>query len=164
MRRSLPAPAPSERKKEQARPDRPGIELCRGCGAVFWEKRWRQNLDAIDRIPKDFRITYVRCPACAQAAAGVFEGELEVTGIPADRFGEVVRTIRAMAERARERDPMDRLLSFEAMPALGRVRVTLSENQLAKRLGRKLKEAYGAKVAVTFSEEESTIRVKAVFR
>lgn len=162
--KGLPVPLPSQRRKAKARPDRPGIEICRTCGAVFWKKLWRQDLGAITRLPNDYRITYVICPACQAAVNRLFEGEIEVTGVPAERFGEAVRQIRNVGEQARSRDPMDRILTFEAAPGAGRIRVTTSENQLAKRIARKLKETYRAKVTIALSKEESTIRIRVAFK
>jgi NMD protein affecting ribosome stability and mRNA decay len=157
---SLPKPAPSQRKKERARPDLPGIEMCRNCGAIFWHKAWRESLNAIPDIPSDTKIIHKICPACRQEEEGLFEGEVIIEGIPSKFFDEILRLIERIGEERRERDPMSRILTFQASRSSGRIRLTLSENQLARLISRKVREAFGGKAELKFSKEESTLRVR----
>jgi len=156
----LPSPAPSQRKTEKAKPDRPGIEVCRDCGAVFWRKAWRESLDAISSVPWNSKIIYVICPACKQLRNHLFEGEMIVENIPARFFDEILRRIKRLGERSRSRNPMSRILTLETSRRDARIRVTVSENQLARLMARKIREAFGGILKIALSKEESTLRVR----
>lgn len=161
---SLPQPARSQRKNEYERPDRAAIEMCRVCGAAFYRKRWHASLDDIRAVPKNTRIVYTRCPACSQAAEHVFEGEVIIAGIPERVFDEVLRRIRHIGRIAQRKNPMARILREEPDRKTGTLRLTTSENQLARLIGRGVKEAFGGTMAISLSKEETTVRVRIMLR
>ncbi len=160
MKGSLPKPARSGRKKEFERPDTKGIELCSRCYAAFYRKRWNASLDVIKEIPSNISIRYTLCPACRQAADKLFEGEVVISGIAEKLFNEVLQRIKNIAKARTLKNPMARIIQLESDPKAGTIRILLSENQLARIIGRKVKEAFGGKMDIALSKEESTIRVR----
>jgi NMD protein affecting ribosome stability and mRNA decay len=158
--RSLPRPARSKRKKAFERPDRVGLEVCRSCGAAFYRKRWHRSLDALRAVPHRTAITSTRCPACEQFLNRTFEGEVIVAGVPSEKFDGVVRRIETIGAAAERKNPMARILRMDVDRQSGAIRVTTSESQLARLIGRGVREAFGGKLAIAFSKEESIVRVR----
>ena len=75
---------------------------------------------------------------------------------------EILNQIEHIADRAYERDPMDRVLSMHISDK--RIEVKTSENQLALNIGRQIQKAHkNSRVEDVFSDEESVVRVKIVW-
>ena len=93
----------------------------------------------------------------------LYEGELIIEKIPQKYTEEVFNLVRAYEKRAKIRDPQDRISLIERKP--GGFRVLTTENQLAKKLAKKIKEVFNSvEVVVSFSKEPYEVcRVKVIF-
>lgn len=69
-----------------------------------------------------------------------FEGELFIENFPKDQEKNLLSLIKAFGKRATEHDPQDRII--ETKKEKGAYRVTTTENQLAVRLGKKIRDAF----------------------
>jgi len=81
------------------------------------------------------------CPACKMEAAGLFEGEIIVDKLPIEYEEELVNLIHTYARRTRAKDPQHRLIGL--FKEKDRYRITLTENQMAAKLAKKIAHVFG---------------------
>lgn len=172
-------------KKEEAEfgPGKIAVLICKTCQAVYFYKNWHRRLEEFPR-EKSKDIKFTLCPACQMVKDKKFEGEIILENVP-EKFKESVKRLAVnFGKRAWEADPMDRIISIkeekikrapasEKRGALSRkefegktyLRILTTENQLAKRLAKKINEVYGRKleIKITHSLKEDTSRVKIKF-
>lgn len=163
---SLNSHIPKSRKEEQEYgPGKKEIAICSECSAVYFSKSWhhQNQLDDYAHLTEDKQIDFVLCPACTMKRDNLFEGEVIIEHVPDAIRGEVERLIYNIADRANERDPMDRILSFKPYGNDG-FEIHTSENQLAISIGKQIVDAHkGAKIDIQLSKEESVARVRVDF-
>lgn len=85
-------------------------------------------------------------------------GEVRIPSLPPRFRDDILATLARVGAEAERRDPKHRILTLRAE---GRgVRVTTSENQLAVRIGKKLRDAFkGSALRISYSDEDMPIRV-----
>lgn len=133
-----------------------GILVCKDCDAVYYKKFWHHSLLELksvnDRAPLDFTI----CPACKMIKNHQFEGEIRIVNIPPKLREDLIGLIEGFCERARARDPMDRLIEIKSD---GRnLVVTVTENELANKLAKKIKSTFNkVKTGTSFIKEPGDI-------
>ncbi len=88
---------------------------------------------------------------------GRFEGEIILENCPEDK-GELLQFINNFAQEEQRRDPLARVVSVEDI-AKGMLRVTFTENQIAKKLAKRLKKTFKTKNRIIFSKKDKTIRI-----
>ena len=76
-----------------------------------------------------------------------YEGRIKIKNIPVVSEDRLDDLIRGFCHRAFERDPLDRLINLEKSLPAGRQdgsdwTVTTTENQLANKLAKKIKDAF----------------------
>lgn len=85
-------------------------------------------------------------------------GELRISVLPAMIRGEALALIDHVGAEAERRDSKHRILKREKVGA--GLRVVTSENQLAVRIGKKLRDAFkGSKLRIAYSDVDLPIRV-----
>lgn len=135
--------------------------ICPDCKSIFFDKAWHHNLDEdAKHIKENKNIKFSLCPACKMKAGKIFEGELTIKliGVSPEKKQEILNIIKNSGSQAQDEDPMDRVLWLEETP--GEIRVYTSENQLAVKIGKKLKSAFGGgNLNIKHSHEEDVIRV-----
>lgn len=166
MRKFLPKNFPwhfPKRKKEEQEygKGKKDIFVCEKCEAFYWYKSWHHNLEEYPHLKEEKNIQFTICPACKMIEEGKYEGELLLENVKEEKKEEIENLIRNFGETAYQKDPMDRIISIEEV-ARGMIRVLTTENQMAKRLAKKLKRTYKAKVKFIYSKKESTLRVRVV--
>lgn len=143
-----------------------GVVSCPECGNVLFEKRWHPSLLSLEKKAKTRRLTITKeelCPACSMTKQGLYEGELMVERFPARFHEELFNLIFNFGNRATKRDPQDRIIAVSKDG--GRFRITTTENQLADRLGKKIKEVFNSvALDIKHSREPYEVdRVRAVY-
>ncbi len=126
--------------EQEFRRGKKGIVMCPDCGAAYYEKSWHHSLLKIKSVKKDTPVDFALCPACKMIKFNMFEGEITIVGVPARLRQELINLIENYCERAYSRDPMDRLIGIRREKDNLVVRVT--ENQLANKLGKKVKNLF----------------------
>ncbi|MBI2462891.1 MAG: hypothetical protein HYV65_01500 [Candidatus Spechtbacteria bacterium] len=163
---SLNSHIPDSRKEEQEYgPGKKEIAICSECSAVYFNKNWhhQNQLDDYAHLTEDKEVNFVLCPACTMKRDNTFEGMVIVEHIPDAIRKEVEALIYHIADRANERDPMDRILSFKPYGEDG-FEIHTSENQLAISIGKQIVSAHkDAKMDIQLSKEESAARVRVEF-
>lgn len=172
-------------KKEEAEfgPGKIDILLCEKCGSAYWYKSWhhQKNLPPKKEIR---RIEYALCPACQMIKDKKYEGEIILESLPEEFKEDIKKLAENYGKRASEVDPLDRIISIKeeivSRPSAKRkrgaisrkefkgrrdLRILTTENQLAKRLAKKINEIYGRKfqVSISHSHEEDVARIRIKF-
>jgi len=93
---------------------------------------------------------------------GVWEGEVIIENIPSKDKNELIALIKNFCQKGFERDPLDRLISITEKK--GNIIARTTENQLAQKLGRKIKEVFKkVSMKVLYSKEPddlTEVRIK----
>jgi len=128
---------------------------CAGCGAFYYRRRWTLTLPREFKTP--LRVQPVYCPACRKIKERYPSGELQLVEIDGAERGDIARILRNEEERAREKNPLERIMRFEA--ANGDWRIETTTEKLAQRLGRSIKKARGGELTYKWSHNNKFVRV-----
>lgn len=162
-RSSIKAPQRDrEAKNEDYNRERKGIIECPTCHNVHFKKKWYASLNDLKQHVKNKELKIEHsapCPACTMIREHLFEGEIMIENFPATVERELVNLIRNYGERATEHDPQDRIIQIEEIPT--GYRVTTTENQLAHRLAKKIKDVFNT-VEIHFSHSKEPFEVSRV--
>jgi hypothetical protein len=85
-------------------------------------------------------VTFGYCPACELSQNKMFHGKISIYNIPLQILDELTNEIHNLANAARERDPLDRMLSLVHSPQM--IEVTTSVNHLAEHITKKIKSTF----------------------
>ncbi len=154
-----------------------GLVICEKCDAVYYKKSWHHNLRNYKDLKENLSVKFSFCPACKMIKNRQFEGEIIIKNIPAKIKNDLINLAKTFSKRAFERDPMDRLIKIEEIrvnPLLknedprqsaSTIRITTTENQLAVKLAKKIKETFKkAELKIAYSPEPSdAVYVRLVF-
>ena len=117
-----------------------GLVFCKICNAVYFKKSWHHSLRYHKKLREDLPVKFSLCPACVMIKSGTFEGRILMKNVQADIRENLLNLIHAFTYRAFKRDPMDRLI--DAKSTRDGLEVTTTENQLAVKLAKKIKDVY----------------------
>jgi NMD protein affecting ribosome stability and mRNA decay len=135
--------------------------ICSDCGSVYFDKSWHHRLEEekSEHLKTDRQVKFELCPACKMAKNKLFEGELVIRFKINDLRlkNDVMNTVKNSDEQAREKDPMDRILWTEERE--DGIHIFTSENQLAVRIGKKLKSSFSGSTLEIKHSGEDIIRV-----
>lgn len=136
-----------------------GLLYCRGCGAVYYRRRWILTPpDEIrDRVEFGPDVRSIFCPACRKIRDRYPSGELRLIGVSPQERKELFRLLRNEEERAREKNPLERIMRVQTNGSTWTVETTTEK--LAQRLGRCLEKARGGKVNYSWSHNNKFVRV-----
>jgi len=131
------------------------IIQCSGCGAFYHQRRW--TLTAPTGFTPAARRHRSYCPACQKIKAHSVSGEVHLHGVAEGDRGEILRLMRNEEAKAREKNPLERIMLLAAAGDGWRVETTTEK--LAQRLGRSLRKARGGKVNYIWSHNNKFVRV-----
>ena len=131
--------------------------LCSDCGSVYFDKAWHHRLEEEKdaHLKTDRKIKFELCPACKMKRDKIFEGEIviRIKNKELEIRENIFNTVKNSDKQARERDPMDRILWTEERE--DGTHIFTSENQLAVRIGKKLKSSFpGSKLEIKHTGED----------
>jgi len=132
-----------------------GIIQCSGCGAFYYRRHWSLNPPSGFSYPVHAHPVY--CAACRKIRDRFPGAELHLLGVEAGERGEIVRILRNEEERAREKNPLERIMRLQE--AKGNWKVETTTEKLAQRLGRSVKKARGGKIAYKWGHNNKFVRV-----
>lgn len=165
--RAAKQPQPGREAENEAYwQERKGIIKCPRCGNVHFKKRWYASEEELAERLKVRKLEIAErklCQACKMIKEHLFEGEVFIEGFSARQKSELLKLIKNFGERATMRDPQDRIIKIEKIYAW--FRVTTTENQLASKLAKKIKDVFKTvQVHFSYSPEPSEVaRVRVVF-
>jgi len=136
-----------------------GLLRCPECGSVYYRRRWTLTPppEIRDRAEFSERVSSGLCPACRKIRERYPSGELRLIGVGSGERRELFQLLKNEEERAREKNPLERIMHIEADN--GDWRVETTTEKLAQRLGRQLEKARGGKVAYKWSHNNKFVRV-----
>ncbi|MEX0877299.1 MAG: hypothetical protein WDZ40_00355 [Candidatus Spechtbacterales bacterium] len=153
----------SKKNIEEFGPGKEDIIICTKCNASYYYKSWHHKLEDYKELKPSKSVSFELCPACEMEKRGQFEGEVVIENFPPHIKEEIVSQLEHVADKAHQRDPMDRILQMHI--AEHRIEVRTSENQLALNLGRQVQKAHkNSEIEIKFSEEEDVARVRVWFK
>ena len=131
-----------------------GIVFCSSCRSAYYKKSWHHITPAERLKLKVHDPKPIFCPACQMIKNKEFEGQLTIGGFPLVLEADLNKLIKNFCQRAFERDPLHRLIDIKNDS--GNLTATTTENQLAVKLAKKIKEVFGKnKVQVKISYSPS---------
>jgi hypothetical protein len=145
----------TERDMYLPRLDPKGIIQCSGCGAFHHRRHWTLRPPA--GFSSEIHRELVFCPACRKMHDRFPGGEFMLRGVEAGERGEIARILRNEESRAREKNPLERIMRMVA--ANGGWRIETTTEKLAQRLGRAIKKARGGKVVYKWGHNGKFARV-----
>ncbi|HSK30676.1 MAG TPA: BCAM0308 family protein [Candidatus Limnocylindria bacterium] len=128
---------------------------CAGCGAFYHRRYWTLTAPTGFREAAHSRPIY--CPACAKTKDRRASGEVHLVEVAAVERGDVLRILRNEERRAREKNPLERIMQMEAFGNGWKLHTTTEK--LAQRLGRAVKKARGGKVVYKWSHNNKFVQV-----
>ena len=130
--------------------------ICEKCDAVYYKKSWHRNLRDYKDLKENLGVKFSLCPACEMIKNRQFEGEIIIKNIPVKIKSDLINLAKTFSKRAFERDPMDRLIDIKETK--DGLRITTTENQLAVKLAKKIKETFKkAELKITYSPAPSDV-------
>jgi hypothetical protein len=145
----------TERDMYLPRLDAKGVLQCGGCGAFHYRRHW--TLTPPGGFSSQIHTHLVVCPACRKIQDRFPGGELTLRSIEAGERGEIARILRNEESRAREKNPLERIMRMEAANDGWRVETTTEK--LAQRLGRSIKKARGGNLVYKWGHNSKFARV-----
>jgi len=149
-------------KRNQYRRPRKGVAVCKKCHNVLFRKEWhRPGVQLSDQIllARKKGVHFEVCPACTMIQKKLYEGEIIISNMPARYEVELINLITLFGERARNRDPQDRVSDIKKR--VGGYRITTTENQLAVKLAKKIKSVFN-KVKIKISQSKEPFEVSRI--
>jgi NMD protein affecting ribosome stability and mRNA decay len=135
-----------------------GPVVCKECNAIYEKKRWRIDESAYADLVGKKETKAVTCPACLKTREGYVEGVLTLRwlNLPNHRR-DVLGLLRKQAARAREVNPLERIIKIEDEGS--ELRVFTTNTKLAQRMGREMERAYHGKASYHWSHRDKLVRV-----
>lgn len=133
-----------------------GVAVCEGCRAVYRNKRWYRESDA---VKEGAAIAKVVCPACLKIRDDFPGGIVTLQGdyvLP--HKGDLLKLVRNEEERARGYNPLERVMSIREN-GRGSIVINTTNEKLAQRLGRALRKAFHGEVTYRWSHDNKLVRV-----
>ncbi len=119
-----------------------GVLVCKMCHAVHFRKAWRHD-DEFFRRWREFarvRVEETVCPACKLVRFHQYNGKIVFSDLPKYVIPELTNLIIAYGKRAWRNNPEDRVV--EIVPGDHALTVTTTEDQLAVRIAKKVRDAF----------------------
>ncbi|MFH0830655.1 MAG: hypothetical protein V1895_01180 [Parcubacteria group bacterium] len=134
-----------------------GEYFCPICRSVFFRKSWHNDERRYLSLAQHLELAR-KCPACHKTEFDLPEGVVTLSaldGLPRERREELINLVRHIGERARARDPMDRI--YKGLDKGNEMQIFTTENQLAIAIGNEVKRAMGGDLNVDFAHRENEI-------
>ena len=151
--------------QEFGKPDR-GYRRCRVCNAIYYDKSWHREKQArLHRLLSLHKIWVATCPACQMIRDHEFEGKIMIENIPARFQDELCHLIKGFGARAYEQDCQHRIIAVTKEDKRAWI-VTTTENQLAEKIAKKIKEVFDkVEVKTSYSRAPDDVeRVRVSFK
>jgi len=154
---------PKSRKEEaEFGPGKIDYIICPQCGCVYFDKSWHHSLEQdFKRLKETKNIQFRICPACQMIKDKKYEGEITLEAVPKEFEEDIKNLAKNYGKRAIEADPMDRIIKITQEKE--KIRILTTENQLAVRIAKKIKQSFGGEIKISYSHQEDTVRIKVRF-
>lgn len=155
-------PKLSRHAESEFGPGEKGLIICSDCGAVYFKKHWHHSLERLNNPEADglaknnAAVSFERCPACVMIHNKQYEGRVTIAGVPSAKREELLAVIENFGKYWNAKDVLDRII--ETKNEGGNLVVVTTENQLAAKLGRKIKGVFpGVTTRIAYRGEPSDV-------
>jgi len=119
----------------------PEPTICPVCNAVYQKKHWHFNDKLLAEAKNNKDTQYHKCPADRKIEDKYAMGKVLLSGsFITEHMDEMMNIIKSEERRAKENNPLDRLILVEKKD--GGIYAETTSDALAMRIGHHLKEAY----------------------
>lgn len=128
------------------------VAVCTECHAIYQRRHWFFDDTAYARETENPGTHKVSCPACQKIRDRYAEGRLtlEAGAFLRKHKNEILHLIRNEEDQAKGLNPLGRII--EITEEKGTITVTTTNEKLAQRIGRLLRNAYQGKTTYHWSE------------
>ncbi|MFZ2063209.1 MAG: hypothetical protein WAU82_19535 [Candidatus Binatus sp.] len=127
--------------------------ICERCGAVYTGKSWRSGRqlarEVMDKAP------WVKCPGCAQTAAGQYHGRVLIAVDDSATIEAVSARIANVEKRAQFTQPERRVVATNRNG--NNLEVLTTSQKLAHRIAREVEKAFGGRSHFSWSHEDGSL-------
>lgn len=132
--------------------------FCPDCQALYHNKHWELDAQALAAAKATGEITEVTCPACQKIAEGYPEGVVTLSGDYLREHEAEIRNLLANEEeKARGRNPLERIMRMTRDEESLTIETT--EKKLAEHLGRAVHKAHQGELKVSRGDDQGACRV-----
>lgn len=133
-----------------------GLIICPEGGEVYYRKRWHHGLNNLPVATRDWPVKHALCPAHQMIKNKQYEGRVTVKNLPVQYSEKLEKLVEGFSRRAYDRDPMDRLIEMKKVGSDWII--TTTENEMANKLARKIKDSFNKiKSRTKFAAEPSDV-------
>lgn len=132
--------------------------LCSSCQALYRNKHWELDQEAVAAARAAGDLTEVTCPACQKIAESYPEGVVTLSGDYLwDHEAEIRNLLANEEEKVRGRNPLERIMRMTRDERSLVIETT--EKKLAEHLGRAIHKAHQGELKVTRGDDQGACRV-----
>lgn len=132
--------------------------LCKGCGALYRNKRWSLDEAAVKKARKDAGFNQVTCPACKRTADNMPAGIVTLSGsYLLEHKDDILNAIKHVEARSLAKNPLGRIMAVSEEKST--LTVTTTEDKLAQKIGREIFKAQQGELHYRWNHEEGLVRV-----
>lgn len=140
-------------------PPQKDYRQCEKCRAIYYEKSWHHSnhINAASLVGSRHKFWVTHCPACKMTDDHQYEGIAIIENIPKKYQNELFHMIKGYGLRAYKKDCQHRVIAINKEEK-GKWVVTTTENQLAAKLAKKIKEVFDkVEVKTSYSQEPDDV-------
>jgi hypothetical protein len=127
--------------------------ICDHCGAVYSAKSWRRGRQLAREVID--KAQWVKCPGCAQAAAGEYHGQVLITVGDGAKHEAILARIANVDRRAQITQPERQVVATNWNGAT--LEVLTTSQKLAHRIAVEVEKAFGGGAHFSWSDDDGTL-------
>lgn len=136
-----------------------GVAICKGCTAVYQNKKWFLDVKLYEKKKTLKGITWVTCPACKKTKENVPNGVVTLKGgFLKQHKQEIMNLIHNEDARSKKYNPLKRIMKINETG--GEIEILTTEGRMAQRIGSILFKAYSGEVVYKKHENTKFMRVE----
>lgn len=132
--------------------------LCISCKTVYVNNHWAIDPGTYDRLERDSKTNWIKCPACQKIASGYAEGIVTLSGSYLwEHEAEIKRILSNEENKALAKNPFERII--RKLRDGDKMVIETTEKKLAEHLGRVLHKSHQGDLNITWSGNPDVCRV-----
>ena len=132
--------------------------LCTTCKTVYRQQHWALNPDLYNKLERDAKTNWIKCPACQKIAAGYPDGIVTLSGSYLWKHEKEIKQILKNEEhKALAKNPFERVI--RSLREEDKLVIETTETKLAEHLGRVLHKSHQGTLNISWTGDPDTCRV-----
>ena len=134
-----------------------GCGYCESCGAVFCNKRWSHDEQALGTLKRTNGHS-MTCPACQRVSDKNPAGIITLSGDHLKYHAdEILNLVKHVASVVNAKNPLGRLM--EVSEGKEAINIATTDDKLAQKLGKEIHKAHGGDLHFHWSDDQRLVRV-----